>query len=104
MPAQKLVHFLISYDISDPRRLQRIHRVLKKAGFPVQYSVFSVVMTKPRLQGLLEQIESLMDVREDDLRCYSLPEQIECKTLGRQYFPEDVMLFSKGVARLISLK
>lgn len=104
MPAQKRIQFLISYDVSDPKRLQRIHRVLKKAGLPVQYSVFSVVITKLRLLALLERIEALMNVHEDDLRCYSLPAEIDCTMLGKQYFPDDVLLFSHGVSRLISLK
>ncbi len=101
MPIHQQVQYLVCYDISHPKRLQRIHRVLKKAGLPVQYSVFSVVMTKPALEGLLERIEDLMDEREDDVRCYALPAAVDCQTVGRQYFPADVMLFNKGVACLL---
>ena len=102
MAVNKAVQYLISYDISDPKRLQRIHRVLKKQGLPVQYSVFSVVLTKVQLQRLLERLEEIMDERDDDLRCYSLPASVDCKTLGRQFFPADVWLFSHGVSRLIA--
>jgi CRISPR-associated protein Cas2 len=101
MSLNKQQHFLISYDIADPKRLGRIHRVLKKAGMPVQYSVFSVVCTQASVKKLLCRLENLMDVRQDDLRCYTLPAQIECKTLGRQMFPDDVLLFCKGVPGLI---
>ncbi len=101
MALSKQQQFLICYDIADPRRLGRIHRTLKKAGMPVQYSVFSVVCSKKRIKKLLARLEKLMDQREDDLRCYALPAQVECKTLGRCLFPDDVLLFSKGVSSLI---
>ncbi|WP_031433628.1 CRISPR-associated endonuclease Cas2 [Methylomarinum vadi] len=101
MTANQVRQYLLSYDIADPKRLQKVHRLLKKEGLPVQYSVFSVVSTKSRLDGLLDRIEQIIDDREDDLRCYGLPGKIECRTLGRQYFPDDILLFSKGVNRLV---
>jgi len=101
MAASKALQFLICYDIADPKRLGRVHRLLKKTGLPVQYSVFSVICTKTRVLRLLARIESLMDEREDDVRCYTMPTAIECKTLGRQVFPDDVFLFKNGVSSLI---
>ena len=92
--------YLISYDISCPKRLSRTHRVLKKAGLPLQYSVFTVVMSQTHVDRLLAAINTIIDHREDDVRCYSLPAGSECKTIGRQQFPDDVMLFSAGVNRL----
>ncbi|MGR9046893.1 MAG: CRISPR-associated endonuclease Cas2 [Gammaproteobacteria bacterium] len=92
--------YLIAYDIADPKRLSRTHRVLKKAGLPLQYSVFTTVMSRVQLNYLLEAIGGIIDEREDDIRCYALPATIECQTIGRQYFPDDVMLFSNGVDQL----
>jgi CRISPR-associated protein Cas2 len=94
--------YLIAYDIADPRRLSRVHRTLKKQGLPVQYSVFTVVLKRKAVLRLLDQINQLIQPVEDDIRCYRLPEQTDIKTLGRQYFPEDVMLFTGGVNRLLS--
>ncbi|MBE0436633.1 MAG: CRISPR-associated endonuclease Cas2 [Methylomicrobium sp.] len=94
--------YLISYDIADPKRLSKTHRVLKKQGLPVQYSVFIVVMKRPRLLRLLQALGHLIDEREDDIRCYRLPECGEIKTLGVQLFPEDVLLFTGGVNRILS--
>lgn len=93
--------YLVAYDIADPRRLGRVHRLLKKEGLPVQYSVFTVVMKRPRLLRLLARIEQLIEPREDDIRCYRLPSVTESMTLGRQFFPEDVVLFTDGVNRII---
>ncbi|QWF71546.1 CRISPR-associated endonuclease Cas2 [Methylomonas paludis] len=94
--------YLIAYDIANPRRLGKVHRLLKKQGLPVQYSVFTVVMKRRRLLGLLDNIGSLIAVKEDDVRCYRLPSRAACVMLGRQYFPEDVLLFSRGVNLLFT--
>ncbi len=101
MPVHQVTHYLVIYDISDPKRLQRVHRELKKIGLPIQYSVFSVVLTKPKLLRLIESLQWVMDEDEDDIRCYSLPRSISCTTLGKQFFPDDVLLFTQGVNRMI---
>jgi len=93
--------YLIAYDIADPRRLGKVHRILKKQGLPVQYSVFTVVMTRPRLLRLLERIAQKIEHKEDDVRCYRLPGNTDTVTLGRQFFPADVMLFTGGVDRIL---
>jgi len=41
---------------------------------------------------------------EDDERCYRLSNDSATVTLGRQFFPEDVMLFTGGVDRLLKGK
>lgn len=94
--------YLIAYDIADPRRLSRVHRTLKKQGLPVQYSVFTVVIKRKALLRLMESISRLIHPAEDDIRCYRLPEHTDINTLGRQFFPEDVMLFTGGINRLFS--
>jgi CRISPR-associated protein Cas2 len=94
--------YLIAYDIANPRRLSRVHRTLKKLGLPVQYSVFTVVIKRKALLRLLECLNVLIKTAEDDIRCYRLPDRAEVKSLGRQYFPEDVMLFTDGINRLFS--
>ncbi len=92
------IQFLVTYDICNAKRLLKVHRLLKKQGFPVQYSVFSVITTKKRIRTLLDDIQQLIDSREDDIRCYTLPDTVDCQIIGRQVFPEDIALFSKGVA------
>lgn len=100
MAIHQSVLYLISYDIADPKRLGRTHRILKKQGLPMQYSVFIVAMTTPQLNRLLDRIKNIIDHGEDDLRCYALPSKIECKNIGSQIFPDDVMLFSHGLNHL----
>ncbi len=101
MPVNKPHVYLIAYDIADPRRLSKVHRILKKQGLPLQYSVFNVVMTRTRVEQLLARIEGEIKKTEDDVRCYRLPANAKTDSLGRQYFPEDVFLFSNGLDRLL---
>ena len=41
--------YIICYDITCPRRLGRIHRVLKRLANPLQYSVFLFIGTPVQL-------------------------------------------------------
>ncbi|MCK9607774.1 MAG: CRISPR-associated endonuclease Cas2 [Methylomonas sp.] len=102
MADSQLGLYLIAYDIANPRRLGKVHRILKKQGLPVQYSVFAVVIKRPRLLRLLERIEQQIEEVEDDVRCYRLPANVDTVTLGKQYFPQDVMLFTGGVNRILN--
>ena len=35
--------WLIGYDITDPRRLQRVHRVMVDCATPIEYSIFLLI-------------------------------------------------------------
>lgn len=103
MPDSQTAHFLVAYDIADQKRLSRVHRCLKQAGLPVQYSVFTVEMNRKQIEKILLTIKSLINPRDDDVRCYTLPDSLDFDVLGRQIFPDGVMLFSSsGHNRLIS--
>ena len=93
--------YLVSYDIANPKRLARVHRVLKKQGLPLQYSVFTVVIERKALLRLLSNLDALIHPAQDDIRCYRLTNNKDMQTLGRQLFPEDVMLFTNGINRLL---
>lgn len=102
MPNNQDGLYLIAYDIANPKRLARIHRILKKYGMQVQYSVFTVVLKRKTLLKILGHISELINKREDDVRCYRLPRSPEIAVLGQQYFSEDVMLFTDGVNRILA--
>lgn len=90
--------WLIAYDIADPRRLGRVHRLLKKVAVPIQYSVFLAWLNERQLRWLVEQLRSRIRVCEDDVRLYHLPVVAELTVLGRQWMPDGVHLFRNGVA------
>lgn len=88
--------WLIAYDIADPRRLGRVHRLLKKIAVPIQYSVFLAWLNERQLAWLVEQLRGRINVREDDVRLYHLPVATELTTLGKQWLPEGVQLLRDG--------
>lgn len=90
--------WLIAYDIADPRRLGRVHRLLKKVAIPIQYSVFLAWLNERQLRWLVGQLRDRIQAREDDVRLYHLPASAELTVLGKQWLPEGVQLFRNGVA------
>ena len=89
-----MADYIICYDISDPKRLGRIHRALKKQATPVQYSVFLFSGTATQLQHCLAHLEHLMNRHEDDIRAYPLPARGLRLVLGQSTLPEGIVLSS----------
>lgn len=62
--------YLVCYDIRDNRRLQRVHRCLRRRALAMQYSVFLLQCRDEQLTELREALRRLADPREDDIRIY----------------------------------
>ena len=88
--------YLICYDICDPRRLNQVARFLCKHACRVQYSVFVIQATPAQLAGVLAGLEDIIEPAEDDVRAYPLPREGEVALLGRQLFPDDILLLRHG--------
>jgi len=94
MAINKTRFHILSYDIGDPKRLQRVHRRVRESGVPLQYSVFLVPASTPVLEELLSDLDEIIDPTEDDIRVYPLPTIVDAYRYGRQELPEGVALFS----------
>lgn len=68
------MRYLVSYDISNERRLARIHRLLKNWGEPLQKSVF-IVKGDQDIPKLKADLKRTMDESEDDIRLYPIYEE-----------------------------
>lgn len=75
--------WIIAYDISDPKRLGRVYRLMLKRGIPQQRSVFRATMSAIQARSLRDELAALIDRRADDVRMYPLPEDAEIIRLGR---------------------
>lgn len=75
-------NYLVCYDISDPRRLVKVFRLMKGMGLHIQYSVFHCSLTWHNLTELKEKLKSIIDEREDDVRIYPLPSEEKVTVMG----------------------
>lgn len=57
--------YLLSYDISNPKRLRAMHKLALAYGRPLQYSVFSCVLTRENRVRLAARVEALINDKED---------------------------------------
>ncbi len=83
--------FVIGYDISDPRRLLRVHRRMCRHAAPLEYSIFLLVGSEADKARCLEEIEELIDPRADDVRCYALPARGFQGRIGRASLPTGIL-------------
>ncbi len=66
--------YLVCYDIADPKRLARVHRLVARRALMVQYSVYLARLRRRELEALREEIAARIREGEDDVRIYPLPE------------------------------
>lgn len=59
--------YLISYDISDPKRLRHVARIMEGYGYRVQLSVFQCPLDDLRLEQLKAEIILVINSDEDQV-------------------------------------
>ena len=92
MALNEIRAWLVAYDIREQRRLQRVHRYLKKRAVPVQYSVFVARTSANGVRRIRDELAEIIDQRVDDVRFYQLPEQPSVVTLGKRMIGDSVQL------------
>ena len=63
---------VVSYDIIDDKRRNRVLNELKNYGNHVQYSVFECDLTKDQIEELRAELHRIIDKRKDSVRYYFL--------------------------------
>lgn len=66
--------WLIAYDISCPRRWRRVYRLARERGWRLQYSLFWADIDRRGAERLAAALTPHLDLREDDVRLYFLPD------------------------------
>jgi len=65
--------FLISYDISNPKRLSKVGRYMDKKALRVQYSIYLLECdSKEDLHEVIDGLLKIINEKEDDLRVYAI--------------------------------
>jgi CRISPR-associated protein Cas2 len=62
--------FLVAYDISSPKRLRRVARLMESYGTRVQRSVFECRLSPERLRVMVYQLKAVIKVRADRVHVY----------------------------------
>jgi CRISPR-associated endonuclease Cas2 len=70
---RKTADYIISYDISDSKRLQCLAKQIEKLALRIQNSVYlASSVTQETLFDIIDIINSLIDQKEDDVRIYTI--------------------------------
>ncbi len=59
--------YLVCYDVCDPKRLRRIHKLMKAYGEPWQYSVFYCTLRAIDRVRLENAAREVLNLKEDQL-------------------------------------
>ena len=82
------IRYLVCYDISDPKRLKRVHRKMCGYGEALQYSVFCCELTNSEKTILWSDLHNLINHRNDQILFVNLGNSMSqraenLETLGR---------------------
>lgn len=82
------IRYLVCYDISNSKRLQKVHRKMRGYGESLQYSVFCCDLTASEKTILWSELHTLINQREDQIMFVNLGNAMSqraenLETLGR---------------------
>jgi len=63
---------LITYDITDPKRLRKINKFLKEFGINTQKSVFECDLDSQGLKEIRSYCKNFLDLDTDSVRIYKI--------------------------------
>ena len=72
--------WLVSYDIANPKRLNKVAAYCEKFGLRLQKSTFQIDTEKDILENLLEGLKEIMNRKYDSIVIYPLCE--DCRRLS----------------------
>jgi len=88
------LYYLVAYDISDDFRLNRVLRYMKGKGIHLQYSVFYCYLSQKEAASIMEDIRSMIDINQDDVRFYPIVRNFKTIVLGRgAHIPKGVDIY-----------
>jgi len=81
--------YLVSYDIADPKRLQRVYKVMRAHGEHLQYSVFYCNLPRSSKNELKAKLESLIDVHADQILFIPIRSRLHIESIGQSLSAPD---------------
>ena len=83
--------WIVGYDITSPRRLRRVARLLEKHAFRLQYSLFVASWTEVEFEKVWTALATLIHPRADDVRAWPVGENAEIEGWGI-HWPSDIVV------------
>ena len=80
-PGAHQLLILLGYDISNPKRLQRVAKTCEDFGLRVQYSLFECHLEEPEFERLWSLLLDLIDEDQDRLVAYRLDSKSARRTV-----------------------
>jgi len=89
------VFVIIAYDIVKDKTRYRVAKLLEGYGDRVQDSVFESVMTKEKIDELMDRIGRLVDPEQDSVRLYRMDKDYRDRVtmIGDQKIFEDLEVY-----------
>jgi CRISPR-associated protein Cas2 len=86
--------YIVSYDIADPKRLQKVHKTMRGYGQHIQFSVFRCELSPVDKVRMIATLTDLIHHRDDQVLIIDLgPTDGRAKTciesLGKQFKPRE---------------
>ena len=66
------IRYLVSYDVSSPKRLRKVARTMEGFGVRLQYSVFECPLDDVRMAKLKAELQPILNHEEDQVLFVSL--------------------------------
>ncbi len=86
---------VVTYDIIDDKRRNRVAKTMEDYGTRVQYSVFECILEEVFLKEMISTLEGHIDQQEDSIRLYILCKGCitSVKMMGKGTLTEDKDVF-----------
>lgn len=91
-----LQHWVCCYDISNPKRLAKVHQLLSKEGIAINYSVFYLYVDPLKLGKLQQQLKKMLS-DDDDMCIYAGAHLYQAYHVGEVPHVGNHLIGEKGV-------
>jgi CRISPR-associated protein Cas2 len=80
----KKMYVIITYDITEEKRLNKVRKILRKYLYWCQLSTFEGEISESKLAKCISEIKDVINLEEDSIYVYKVenPKNITKKTLG----------------------
>ena len=69
------MNMIVAYDIADPRRLNKVAKIIKDYGVRVQKSIFEVDVAAGRFKEMKARIDDLIEASKNGVKYFPLCEK-----------------------------